>query len=308
MATNSKKKTKSNKATEKMKATMPSEQCDMMAKGCCSINTKTLLIILVVLTVIQLIFSIILYSQGNDTDINMKKDMMDKGMNLDDSLMKKIDSIEGKVNRIDNFFASNVQNYGSGSGNEQQAAPTPSAVPSQPVGEPDIQGEPTLGDANAPVTIVEYSDYECPFCARFYSQTLGQLKREYIDTGKVKFVYKDFPLDFHQNAKPAAIAANCVFKELGDMKYFEYHDIIFENQQSLNAQNLKKWALEVGASQSAYDTCIKDPQMAAEVDEDMREGSSFGVSGTPSFLINGELIVGAVPYSQIKQAIDSKLS
>ncbi len=304
MATNSKKKTKPKKATENMKATMHSEQCDTMANGSCSSNINTLLIVLVVLAVIQLIFSVMmLYPQGNDTDMNM----MDKGMNLDDSLMKKIDSIESKVNSIDNFFASNVQGYNPGSDNGQQVAPTPSA-PSQPVGEPDINGEPTLGDANAPVTIVEYSDYECPFCARFYSQTLGQLKKEYIDTGKVKLVYKDFPLDFHQNAKPAAIAANCVHKELGNVKYFEYHDMIFENQQSLNTQNLKKWALELGVSENAYDTCINDPQMAAEVEEDTREGSSFGVSGTPSFLINGELIVGAVPYSQIKATIDSKLS
>src|SRR3989344_3998538 len=88
-----------------------------------------------------------------------------------------------------------------------------------------VDDDPFLGDVNAPVVMIEWSDYECPFCARFYTQTLSQIKSDYIDTGKAKFVYRDFPLGFHQQAETAALAANCAGEQ---GKYFEYHDKIFE--------------------------------------------------------------------------------
>lgn len=221
---------------------------------------------------------------------------------IDSNTQKQIDSINSKVSDIDSFFRENVQGYGSGtgsgnSGNENEAAPV----------EIGIEGEPMLGDPNAPITIVEFSDYECPFCKRFFEQTYGQIKAEYIDTGKAKLVFKDFPLGFHEMAQPAAVAAECVYRELGDVKYFEMHDKIFENQEQLSEQNLKAWALEVGASENSYDQCVSNPEVVAEVQGDLAEGSQNGVSGTPSFFIDGELIVGAQPFSAFKQIIDSKL-
>jgi len=222
------------------------------------------------------------------------------------NIENKVSGIETKVSTLDTFFTNNVPGYTDGgaapTAQQQQAAP---AKVDESVLE--IEGEPTLGDANAPVTIVEFSDYECPFCAKFYRESHAKIKEEYIDTGKVKLVFKDFPLGFHELATPAAVAANCVFKELGDEKYFEMHDTIFENQQSLSKSSLKEWALELGADQSAYDTCIADPEMVAEVQDDMATGAQNGVSGTPSFFINGNLIVGAQPYSVLKAAIDAEL-
>jgi protein-disulfide isomerase len=223
------------------------------------------------------------------------------------SLEGKINSIEGKVSDIDNFFANNVEGYGSGA-IPSQGNTAPPSNPSVDASELDLVGEPTLGSEDATVTVVEFSDYECPFCGRFYSESFGQLKEEYIDTGLVKFVFKDFPLSFHQNAKPASIAANCVQAQLGDEAYFEYHDVLFEGQTSLTASNLKTWAVDLGVNEAEYDSCIADPEMADEVDQDFAEGSSLGVSGTPSFFINGNLIVGAQPYSVIKQAIEAELN
>jgi protein-disulfide isomerase len=225
--------------------------------------------------------------------------------------VEKIESIDTKVSAIDNFFASNVDGYGSGSPSGNGG----SANTGEPL-EVDIEGEPMIGNPDATVTVVEFSDYECPFCARWHSESYNLLKTEYIDTGKIKFVYKDFPLNFHPSAKLSAIAANCVFDQLGGEAYFTYHSTLFENQRQFSTQaqltqwstDLKIWALDLGVDSSAYDTCTSDPAQAAEVDADLAEGAALGVSGTPSFLINGNLIVGAQPYSVIKQAIEAELN
>ncbi len=161
-----------------------------------------------------------------------------------------------------------------------------------------------LGKKDAPVTIIEFSDYECPFCGRHFQQTYPQLKNDYIDTGKVKLVYRDFPLGFHPTALPAAIAAECVREKGKDEAYFKYHDKLFQNQQSLTNDNLKKYAKELG-----YDigTCLDSEKYKSEVEKDMRDGNAAGVSGTPSFFVNGKQIVGAQPFSAFKQAIDAEL-
>jgi protein-disulfide isomerase len=210
-----------------------------------------------------------------------------------------------KVDRLDAFFAANAPGYGSAPSAE---APSAQAPETQTVSEPSLEGRPMIGNEDAPITIVEYSDFECPFCGKFHSETYGQLKEEYIDTGKAKLIYKDFPLDFHKLAKPAAIASKCVFKELGSEGFFAYHDTIFENQRSLSEENLKAWAVEAGVDAQVYDTCIADPAIEKMVDEDFQEGAQLGVQGTPSFVINGKLLVGAQPFSAFKQVIDAELS
>ncbi|MBI2112470.1 DsbA family protein [Candidatus Woesearchaeota archaeon] len=167
--------------------------------------------------------------------------------------------------------------------------------------------DPFLGKEDAPITIIEFSDYECPFCARFYQQTLSSIKEEYIKTGKVKFVYRDFPLSFHQQAEPAAIAANCA----GDQgKYFEFHDKIFSNGGAggKNEVDYKKWARELSLDLAAWETCIKDPKQRQELQKDIADGSAAGISGTPGFVINGKLISGAQPFSVFQQVIEAELS
>jgi len=155
--------------------------------------------------------------------------------------------------------------------------------------------------------MVEYSDYECPFCSRFFSETLAQIKTNYVDTGQVKFVYKDFPLAFHPEAQKSAEAARCVREQLGDAGYWEMHDMLFENQQSLSVANYKQWARQLGANGTQFDSCLDSDKYAALVKADFDEGTALGVSGTPTFFINDVQVVGAVPYAQISSVIEKEL-
>lgn len=166
---------------------------------------------------------------------------------------------------------------------------------------------PVKGNANAPVTIIEFSDYQCPFCGKFYSETLSQIDEKYIKTGKVKLVYKDYPLSSHPEAEPAARAARCFGEQKGDVGYYNYHNKLFENQASLSAENYKKWANELGAG-SQFDTCLDSGKYASDVQAELAYGSQLGVSGTPAFFINGINVEGAQPYSVFEQIIEAALA
>jgi len=167
--------------------------------------------------------------------------------------------------------------------------------------------DPFLGSEDAPVTIIEWSDYECPFCAKFYSQTLDQIKSQYVETGKVKFVYRDFPLSFHPQAEPAAIAANCAGEQ---GKYFEFHNKIFDNGGATGKSSIdyKKWVQEFGLDVATWEQCLNDPAQKAEIAKDIQDGVSAGIQGTPGFLINGNLVSGAQPFSVFQQVIEAELN
>ncbi len=165
--------------------------------------------------------------------------------------------------------------------------------------------DPLKGEPGAPVTIVEFSDFQCPYCARFAQQTLPQLLERYVATGKARFVYRDFPLDFHPVAQKAAEAAECA-DEQG--KFWEYHDLIFARQASLSLENLKSWAVELGLDAGAFNTCLDSGAMAGEVGEDAQAGRAAGVTGTPAFLVNGQLITGARPVEAFAAAIEQELA
>lgn len=178
-------------------------------------------------------------------------------------------------------------------------------APAAPV-QVNLEGAHTLGDEDAPVTLVEWSDFQCPFCGRFFTQTKGLIEENYIDTGKVKLVYKHFPLDsIHPLATPAALASECAAEQ---DKFWEYHDKIFENQASLSAANLKVWAGDLGLDQDQFDGCLDSRKYIDRVTADLREGSAAGVRGTPGFILNGQLISGAQPYSVFQAAFDAALS
>ena len=198
----------------------------------------------------------------------------------------------------------------------------PNLPPSQPTtGIASIDDDPILGDKNAPVTIIEFSDYECPFCKRHFDQTLPQLKKDYVDTGKVKIVYRDFPLSFHEPmATKEAIAANCARQQGGDSKYFQYHDEIFtrtkSNGNGLADTDITTIATDLGLNLDSFNTCIADTAQADEVKKDIADGSAAGATGTPTFIIGkstangkieGDLVVGAQPYATFKAVIDPLL-
>ncbi|MBT4191866.1 MAG: DsbA family protein [Candidatus Diapherotrites archaeon] len=161
------------------------------------------------------------------------------------------------------------------------------------------------GSLDAPITIVEFSDFECSFCETFFSQTLSDLETKYIDTGKVRFIYRDFPLEFHTNAQKAAEAAECAGEQ---GKYYEMHDKIFENQNAIGVNNLKTYAKQIGLDEGEFDVCLDSGAMAQEVAKDFSDGQKLGVSGTPTFFVNGTKLVGAQPLSAFEQIIEAELA
>lgn len=167
-----------------------------------------------------------------------------------------------------------------------------------------IDDDSIKGDPNAPITIIEFSDYECPFCQRFYLTTYQQIVENYIDTGKVNLVYRDFPLSFHQNAQKAAEAAECAGEQ---GKYYEMHDLLFEKGVEGGIDSFKNYASEIGLNQAEFDECLDSGKMESEVKKDFADGQTLGISGTPSFIINGKILVGAQPYSVFEKEIEAEL-
>lgn len=173
--------------------------------------------------------------------------------------------------------------------------------------------DPVLGNPEAPVTVVEFSDFQCPFCRRFYATTLPAIKEQYVKTGKVKFVYRDFPLtSIHDMAQKYAEGAECA-DEQG--KFWVMHDKIFDEQEKqgsgtvfdYTAADVKRWAREIGLGGAQFDECLDSGKYSGEVEEDFADGQKAGVSGTPGTLVNGRLIQGAVPFAQFQAIIEEEL-
>jgi len=169
----------------------------------------------------------------------------------------------------------------------------------------DLDDDPVLGSKDAKVTIVSFEDYQCPFCGKAFQQTFPLIKKEYIDAGKVKMVFRDFPLGFHQEAQPAAEASECA-DEQG--KFWEYHDGLFNNQQNLGQALYLQLAGELKLDANKFKQCLDSGKYRQEVQDDFAYGSQVGVSGTPTFFINGLPLVGAQPYQAFKQIIDAELA
>ncbi len=176
--------------------------------------------------------------------------------------------------------------------------------PQQRVQVSDVDA-PAMGLKNAPITIIEFSDFECSFCEKFYIQTLPLIKKNYINTGRVRFVYRDFPLDFHQNAYKAAEAAKCA-QEQG--KFWEYHDLMFSSQNSLDNSSFIQFAKELRLNEVSFNDCLDSGRMASQVQKDINDGSKYGITGTPTFYINGIELVGAQPYSAFEKIIERELN
>lgn len=180
--------------------------------------------------------------------------------------------------------------------------PEPQEIPRTEV---SLDDDPVKGNENAPVTIVEFSEYQCPFCGKYFKETYPKIVEEYINTGKVKYVFRDFPLSFHQYAQKAAEAAECA-QDQG--KYWEMHDKLFQNQKNLDIDSLKKYAKDIGLDVEEFNSCLDSGKYASEVQKDFNDGQKYGVSGTPTFFINGIELVGAYPFDSFKQIIDAELA
>ncbi|HRW03518.1 MAG TPA: thioredoxin domain-containing protein [Caldilineaceae bacterium] len=195
-----------------------------------------------------------------------------------------------------------------------QALPSGYALAPTPL-PPDTDFDPeefaVAGDPEAPVTIVEFSDYQCPFCQRFFQETKPQLDKTYIATGKVRFVYKDFPLDnIHPQARVAALAAECAGAQDA---YWGMHNRLFQGKdewadQAQAVEVLQQYASELGLDTVSFNDCMDNQSYAAEIQADFEEGQRAGVSGTPTFYVNGQPLVGAQPFAAFVQLIEAELS
>jgi protein-disulfide isomerase len=161
--------------------------------------------------------------------------------------------------------------------------------------------------------MVEYTDYECPFCRQFHLDSFEQIRRNYVDTGKIRYVSRDFPLDFHRNARPAAAAARCAAEQ---GKFWELRHALIVNASKLEAEQIAGYAKEQKLDLARFEACMKSGRQQAAIEADMEEGRKAGVSGTPSFVIGrvvngrleGERIVGAQPYMAFAAKLDAMLS
>ena len=203
----------------------------------------------------------------------------------------------------------------------QEGARAPAAAPQQAGFNPQtvsLGSSPVRGNADAPITVIAYSDYQCPFCARSYRDVLPLLEQEYIDTGKVRYVMREFPLtSIHANAMNASLAALCAGEQ---GKYWEMHDLMFDNQKQLGVENLKSFAVTLGLEAAAFNECLDTQKHQKTVEADLASGAKLGVTGTPAFAVGRTdakdpdkvnltvLIKGARPIDQFRGSINDLLA
>lgn len=195
-----------------------------------------------------------------------------------------------------------------------QPAPAPPPKPESIV--LGIDDDPLVGDKKARLVIVEFSDFQCPFCGRFVHETFPEIEKEYIKTGKLKYVFRDFPISSaHKDAFKAALAAGCA---LDQGKFWEMHDQLFNNQAAFTVYNLNQRATAIGLNKEKFQKCLDDNEYATEVQSDFADGLKAGVNQTPTFFIGLiepnspkvkvlTVITGAKPYAFFKEAIDKAL-
>ena len=226
------------------------------------------------------------------------------------------------------FTNAAVDDDGGGGGGAAIANPTGTAVaaatPTPPVVVDNVSADddPSWGPTDAKVTVVEFSDFQCPFCSRFFTQTYPQIKQQYAD--KIRFVFRDFPLSsIHPWAEKGAEAAGCAYDQ---GKFWEYHDAIFQNQSTITQtyqtaaqasgeaaalaatiDGFKSTATTLGLDAATFGQCLDSGKYSQEIQKDYQDGISYGVEGTPAFYVNGLAISGAQPLSVFQSAIDAAL-
>ena len=177
-----------------------------------------------------------------------------------------------------------------------------------------LKGEPSLGKARAPLTIVEFSDFECRYCQQFHQTVLPNLKKEYIETGLVRFIHKDLPLPFHRQALPAAAAARCAGEQ---NKYWTTYGALFDGQSCLECKGVVAIAREQGLDTNTLQACMNREATTALINANVSEAQLHGIRATPTFVIGptltdnthrGEIVQGALPWTQFKTMLDAQLT
>jgi len=217
----------------------------------------------------------------------------------------QVGNFDSSIPTIEASLDSQIQN--------SQASPSPT----NSLVQISFDDDPILGDKNAPITIVEFGDYQCPFCKRFHQETLPELKSNHIDKGIVNLVWMDFPLEsIHQNAVATSIAGECA-EEQG--YFWELHDRMFVEQEnwqglptSIAVNDFKRYASEIGMNENEFSSCLDSEKYKQKVSDDFSYGSRIGISGTPAFFVGNQQvgfvqITGAQPYSVFENVIETYL-
>ncbi|MBC8287834.1 MAG: DsbA family protein [Nitrospinae bacterium] len=213
-----------------------------------------------------------------------------------DAILKELKAIRQELNQIKKRGLAPQ-------GRGRPARPTTASV--------STLGNPILGDLKAPVTIVEFTDYQCPFCRKFYMAAYKELKKEYIDTGKLRFVLRDLPLGFHQYAKPAAISAHCAGEQ---DKFWQMHDALFEGNK-FTPNDILGYAKSIGLDNKAFKSCLTSGRYNEGLEQDVADANKAGITGTPGFvvgrttdnIVKGAFISGTRPFATFKKEIDKLL-
>jgi len=191
---------------------------------------------------------------------------------------------------------------------QQQAKAEPEKEEPPKHAELNLQTAPMIGDKDAPLTMVEFTDFQCPFCKRFHSETFTELKKNYIDTGKMRFYSRDLPLDFHANAMRAAEAGRCAAEQ---GKFWQMRDLMQSNPDKLDMASLAADAAGLKLDVKKFQECVESERTKNDVQTDILEATKIGADGTPTFVVgkstpagvSGEVIVGAMPYGTFEQAL-----
>jgi protein-disulfide isomerase len=191
---------------------------------------------------------------------------------------------------------------------KKSVAQAPQRPPVPPIAKVSVKGSPVLGSADAAVTVVEFTDYQCTYCLRFIQQTFPKLKEQFIDTGKVRWVVRDMPLGFHKNARKAAQAAHCAGEQ---DKFWEMRGVLFANAKKLEEENLPSYAQTLGLDTSAFDSCLASDRHLAGIDKSMKDAGGVQITGTPTFVVGktggdwveGKRVVGARDFKTFEENI-----
>jgi protein-disulfide isomerase len=193
---------------------------------------------------------------------------------------------------------------------KDRAAQRPKVPPTASV---SVENRPVLGNSDAKVTVVEFTDYQCPYCRRFMTTTYPRLKQEYIETGKVRWVVRDMPLGFHKQARLAATGAHCAAEQ---GKFWEFRELLYQNQAELLPQHLEKYAAQAGIDVTGFRRCVDSDRYQAQFDKDAQAAAKERITGTPTFVIGtpdannivtGKRIVGAQAYTVFSREIERLL-
>ena len=222
---------------------------------------------------------------------------------------QKLDAIVDELRQIRQLLAD--QNKLITQRTAAQAAPAPPAM--EKVSLALGSGWYSMGTDTAPVTVMEFADFQCPYCKHFHTESFAELKKNYIDTGKVRFISRDLPLEFHSNAMNAALAARCAGEQ---NKYWELRDSLITNSKDLARESIAKYAQQTGLDMTGFTACLDGQKYKSQIEKDRDEANQLGFSGTPSFVIgkmnkgtlDGVKIVGALPYATFDAKIHELLA